>query len=223
MSDPSDERLRERLGGYVRDLFAPEDDVLRALRADAERAGFPEIYISPELGRLLQVLLVAIGARRVLEIGTLGGYSAIWMARALPEGGELVTLEVDPERATFARRFADRAGLGDVIRVREGEAAAILEAGGAGLEPGTFDAVFIDADKEGYVGYLDAALELVRPGGLILGDNAFRDGRVLEDDPDEATRGMQAFNRRLAADDRVVATVVPIRDGLAVGVRRRDG
>lgn len=208
----------DRLDDYVRGLLAVEDDVLAELRDAMDREGLPDIYISADVGKLLQVLLTAVGARRVLEIGTLGGYSAIWMARALPAGGRLVTVELDPGRADFARRFAARAGLEAVIDVRVGEARDVLSDMVAAAD--TFDAVFIDADKEGYIEYLDRALELVRPGGLILADNAFRDGRILEDAPDEATRGILAYNDRIASDPRLLSTIVPVRDGVAVSVIR---
>lgn len=216
MTDP----LPERLDEYVRGLYAVEDDLLAELRAEIPRRGMPEIQISPTQGRLMQVLLLSIGARRVLEIGTLGGYSAVWMARALPAGGRLITLELEAERAALARDYAARAGLGDVIEVQVGDARELL-AGLIAARPEPFDAVFIDADKAGYPEYLDRALELVRPGGLILGDNAFRDGRVVDDDPDEATQGILAYNERIAGDDRLESTIVPIRDGLAVSVVRR--
>ena len=203
---------------YVEALFAPEDPLLEELREEIGRQGLPEIYISAEVGRALQLLLRAVGARRVLEVGTLGGYSAIWMARALPAGGTLVSLEVDPERAELARRFLHRAGLGAVAEVRVGDARALLPELAA-AEPGSFDAVFIDADKEGYVQYLRHARTLVRPGGLILADNAFWSGRVLEEEPEsEGTRGVQAFNRALADADGLTATILPVRDGLAVAV-----
>jgi caffeoyl-CoA O-methyltransferase len=207
------------LVAYVEHLFAPEDSILDELRRESERRGLPAISISAEVGRLLQVLLAAAGARRVLEIGTLGGYSAIWMARALPEAGHVLSLEIDPERAELARSFVARAGLQDRIEIRTGDALAVLpELGRAGER---FDAIFIDADKESYGTYLDHALALVRPGGLILADNAFRSGAVLEPEPDEeGTRAVQRFNRRLAGDERLLATVVPVRDGVAVAVVR---
>lgn len=205
------------LSGYVRRLFAGEDELLEELRYEISRQGLPEIYVSSEVGRLLQVLLASIGARRVLEIGTLGGYSAIWMARGLPADGRLLTVEIDPRRAAFARDFIARAELDAVVDVRVGDARAVLqELVDAGAEP--FDAVFIDADKESYVEYLDRSLELVRPGGLIIADNAFREGRVLDDEPDDATRGIQAYNDRIAADDRLASTIIPVRDGVAVSV-----
>ncbi|MGK7312287.1 MAG: O-methyltransferase [Candidatus Longimicrobiales bacterium M2_2A_002] len=229
------------LARYVEELFTDEGAVLEELRAAITDQGLPEIYISAEVGKLLQLLLSIIGARRVLEIGTLGGYSALWMARALPADGRLVTLEVDPDRAAFARRFVAKAGMADVVEVREGDAREILAAmvaeraagatgpganasAGASADaagrPGPFDAVFIDADKESYVEYLERSLELVRPGGLILADNAFRDGRILDDDPDEATRGVLDYNERAASDPRLDSTIIPVRDGVVVSVVR---
>lgn len=202
---------------YVETLFAGEDAVLRELREEIARRGLPEIYISAELGRALQVLLRAAGARTVLEVGTLGGYSAIWMGRALPPDGRLVSLEVDPERAELARGFVARAGLEEVVEVRVGDARDLLPALAASSSR-AFDAIFIDADKESYPAYLDHALELVRPGGLILGDNAFRGGGVLEEAPEEeGTRAIQLFNQRLARLGPA-STILPIRDGLAVAV-----
>lgn len=216
----SDADLSVRLSGYVRQLFAGEDEVLEELRHEISRRGLPEIYISAEVGRLLQVLLASIGARRVLEIGTLGGYSAIWMARALPPDGHLLTLELDPTRAAFAREFTARAGVAEVVDVQVGDAREALGELVASAGP-LFDAVFIDADKESYVEYLDRSLELVRPGGLIIADNAFRDGRVLEDEPDEATRGIQRYNQRIADHPRLASTVIPVRDGVAVSLVAR--
>ena len=204
------------LSGYVRQLFAAEDEVLEELRYEISRRGLPEIHISAEQGRFLQVLLRAVAARRVLEVGTLGGYSAIWMARALPPDGRLLTLEIDPGHAAFAREFVARAGLEDRVEIRIGDAAAAMAALDA-AEP--FDAVFIDADKEGYPAYLEQALRLLRPGGLVIADNAFWSGRVLDEDPEEeSTRAVQELNRRLAEHPHLTGTIVPMRDGLAVAV-----
>ena len=213
------EELQTQLTRYTESLFAREDDVLRRLKDEMDRREVPRIYISAEVGRFLQLLLQAVGARRVVEIGTLGGYSALWMARALPADGRLVSLELREERAELAREFAARAGLEQVVEVRVGDARSLL--GELVADEGrTYDAVFIDADKESYSDYLDRALELVRPGGLIIADNAFLDGGVLVEDPDEATRGVLDYNQRVARDDRLVSTIVPIRDGLAVSLVR---
>ena len=205
----------DRFDSYVSALFAPEDPVLMTLREDADREGLPPIAISPDTGRLLQVLLRAIGARRVLEVGTLGGYSALWMARALPPDGRILTLERDAAHAAFARRHLAAAGVGDRVDVREGHALQLLPA----LDGEQFDLVFLDADKEPLPTYLDWALRLVRPGGAIVADNALRGGRVLDDRAtDEATLAVREFNRRLATDPRLTAIVVPTHDGVAIGI-----
>ena len=202
---------------YIEKLFAREDEVLTALRDAMRERSLPEIYISAMEGRFLQVLLRAVNARRVLEIGTLGGYSAIWMARALPDNGRLLSLELDPARADLAREYIDRAGLSGVVEVRTGDARAIL----AEFDDERFDVCFIDADKGGYPEYLTHAVRLVRPGGLILGDNALWSGKVAAEAADDDTRAIQEFNRRLAGPD-FVATILPIRDGLAVAVLPED-
>jgi predicted O-methyltransferase YrrM len=215
-----DERIREACARYVGDLFAPEDELLRELRREMGAAGLPEIYISAEEGRLLQVLLRAIDARSAVELGTLGGYSTIWMARVLPDGGKLITVERDAGRAELARRFIRRAGLEDRVEVRVGEALALLDSLGA---DGPFDAVFIDADKESYPRYLDWCLEVVRPGGLIIGDNAFQEGDVVDEAAQNAeVRGIREFNRRMAVDPRLTSIVVPTRDGVAIALVDRS-
>ena len=207
MADPT--------GDYISSLFAREDELLISLRDDADRSGLPPISISPDEGRLLQVLLRAIRAERVLEVGTLGGYSAIWMARALPENGELLSIELDPDHAAFAARYIGRAGLDSRVRVRVGRALEVLPS----LDGEMFDAVFLDADKEPLPTYLDWALRLVRPGGLIMADNALWGGKVI--DPavdDEQTRAVREFNRRFATEPRITGIVVPTHDGVAVGI-----
>ena len=213
-----------RRSDYVEALFAREDDVLIELRREIAGRGMPEIYVSAEVGRVLQVLLRSVRATRVLEIGTLAGYSAIWMARALPVDGTLLSLEIDPDRAVLARRMVERAGLEEKVEVRVGDARQEMAALAAD-QRNDFDAVFIDADKESYPEYLDHALRLVRPGGLILADNAFWNDRVLGSDEtpgdetrDDATDAMRLFNRRLAGEAALTATVLPVRDGLAVAV-----
>ena len=209
--------MSDKAGDYIAGLFSAEDELLASLREEADRTGLPPISISADEGRLLQVLLTAIGARRVLEVGTLGGYSAICMARALPPGGRVVTVEIDEKHAAFARRYIQRAELGDRIEVRLGRALEVLPA----LDGERFDAVFLDADKEPLPTYFDWALRLVRPGGLIIADNALWGGRVYDgDESDERTRGVREFNRRMSTDPRVLGIIVPTHDGVAVAVVR---
>ena len=207
--------VSDRVDEYIASLFARDDDVLAALREAADREGLPPISISAVTGRLLQVLLSAIRAERVLEVGTLGGYSGIWMARALPVSGRLVTIEVDKRHAEFARRYIARAGLEERIELRIGRALDVLPA----FDGERFDAIFLDADKEPLPTYFDWGLRLVRRGGLIIADNALWGGRVVDDRvDDDATRGVRELNRRMATDPRVAGILVPTHDGVAIAV-----
>ena len=209
--------MSDRVGDYISGLFAQEDELLVSLREDADRSGLPPISVSADEGRLLQVLLTAIRARRVLEVGTLGGYSAIWMARALPEDGELLSIEIEPKHAEFARRYVERAGLRGRIEVRVGRALDVLPS----LDGERFDAVFIDADKEPMPTYFDWAVRLLRPGGLIIADNTLWGGKVYDaSERDEKTAAVREFNRRMATDPRVLSILVPTHDGVAIGVVR---
>jgi len=200
--------LLEEIDGYIEDLFGTSDEALEATLRDSRRGGLPDINVSPNQGRLLQMLVEITGARRVLEIGTLGGYSAIHLARGLPEDGELISLELDEHHADVARNNVERAGLSDIVEVRVGDAHRLLtdliENG-----EGPFDLVFIDADKEGYPDYLGAVLQLVRPGSLILGDNTIRGGTVL-DPQEETARATREFNRLVAEDSRLHGIVLPL-------------
>jgi len=209
--------MSEGAGEYIAGLFGVEDEVLATLREEADRTGLPPISISSDEGRLLQVLLLAIGAQRVLEIGTLGGYSAIWMARAMPPSSELVSIEIDKKHAEFARRHIARAGLLDRVEVRVGRALDVLPS----LDGEEFDAVFIDADKEPLPTYLDWALRLVRRGGLIIADNALWGGKVFDTTVmDDKTKAVREFNRRLSTDPRLASIIVPTHDGVAGAVVR---
>lgn len=216
-TDDTRELLRE-IDGYVEDLFAPSDEVLEAALRDSRRAGLPEINVSPNEGRLLQLLVEISGARRILEIGTLGGYSAIHFARAMPDDGDLISLEIDEHHAAVARNNVDRAGLSDVVEIRVGDARELLATIAEDGE-GPFDLTFIDADKEGYPEYLDWSLRLSRPGSLILGDNAIREGTVINPD-DSSSQAMREFNERMARDPRLSGIVLPLIreriDGLAI-------
>lgn len=210
-----DEQTRSLCEAYATRLNAPECEAQAWVRAEMERRDLPMIQVSALEGRLLAVLAAAVEARRVLEIGTLGGYSGLWLLSLLPGDARLVTLEREPEHAEVAREAFRRAGVSDRVRLILGDARDTLE-GLVGGPP--FDIVFVDADKVGYPHYRRLAADLLRPGGLLLGDNAFWEGRVGDpgDDPDEATRAILAFNRELADDPRFDAVTVPIRDGLAI-------
>jgi caffeoyl-CoA O-methyltransferase len=216
-----DQQTFERLGGYIRELFGPEDEVLESIRARTLDEGLPQIQIRPEEGRMLQFLIKANHARRVIELGTLAGYSGVWIGRALPEDGRLITLEIDHYHAAVARESFERAGLSDRVEVRVGDALSSL----AGLSAeGPFDAIFIDAAKTEYPAYLDWAVDHIRVGGLIVAHNAFRRGRIVApaEEHDDKVRGTLAFNRRLADDPRLLGTIIPLGDGLAVAVRLAD-
>ncbi len=207
--------MDERLAQYVTELFAAEDAVLARIRARHAEANLPPIHISPDEGKLLLVLLRATAAKTVLELGALGGYSGVWLARALPPDGRLTTIERDPRHAALARRSFVDAGLADRIRVVEGAALEVLPTLASG-----FDAVFVDADKEPLAQYFEWSVRLLRRGGLLLCDNAFFHGAVVDErDRSAQVEGVRAFNRLAATDPRVVATVVPVRDGLVVGVK----
>ncbi len=214
--DPS-EYDHDALDLYVRRLFAQEDDALRRTRERADEAGMPRIQLPPATARALQLLVRAAGVRRAVEVGTLAGYSAIWIARALPVDGKLVTLEIDAEHAAVARRSLEDAGMSDRAELRVGDAAELLDALGP---DGSFDLVFVDADKERYTQYLEEAARLLSPGGLFVADNAFWKGWVLDPGIDELAAVLDGFNRIVAADPRFDATILPVGDGLLVAVRR---
>lgn len=203
---------------FIGETLVGEDEALRGAVAAAEAAGLPAIQVSPPQGKLLQLLVRLVGARQILEFGTLGGYSAILMARTLPEDGRLVTLEAKAEYAEVARGSIERAGVGEKVEVRVGpalEALPVLEEEGAG----PFDLVFIDADKVNTPNYFRWALDHTRPGGLIVADNVVRDGTLGDaSDPDEATKAQRHLHEMLSDEMRVSATTIQ-----TVGVKGYDG
>jgi caffeoyl-CoA O-methyltransferase len=210
--------LLTRIDDYIENLFAPQDEALEAAVRESQRSGLPEIHVSPNEGKLLQLLAELAGARRILEIGTLGGYSAINLARGMAEDGLLISLEIDEHHAEVARENVGRAGLGERVEIRVGDARKLL-AELAERDEGPFDLIFIDADKRGYPQYLEWALKLSRPGSLILGDNTIWGGAILSPE-DSSTRAIREFNERLARDPRLSAIVLPLLrervDGLAI-------
>jgi predicted O-methyltransferase YrrM len=203
---------------YLVSLLSPSDEALSAALADSEAAGLPPIAVAPNQGKMLEILAKATGARRILEIGTLGGYSTISLARALPPGGALITLELEDLHARVARANIDRAGLADTVTVRVGPAADSLRSLVADEEE-SFDFIFIDADKQSYPEYLELSLALAHAGTLIVADNVIRDGEVINpDSADERVQGVRLFLELAAADPRVSATAIQ-----TVGSKGYDG
>jgi predicted O-methyltransferase YrrM len=208
---------------YIADLFVPPDPALDAALQSSDAAGLPSINVSPNHGKLLYLLAQVQRARNILEIGTLGAYSTIWLGRALPAGGRLITLEYDPKHAEIARANIARAGLAGVVEVRLGRALDTLpQLVAEGRGP--FDLIFIDADKEGYPDYLAWALKLSRRGSLIIADNVVRKGAVADPaSADPNVQGVRRFNQLLAAEPRVSATAIQTvgskgYDGLAIAL-----
>jgi predicted O-methyltransferase YrrM len=202
---------------YIDDLFAPEDEVLTAARKEARKAGLPEIQVSSGQGKFIYLLAKTVGARRILELGTLGGYSAIWLARALPEDGLMVTLELEHKYAKVAASNLARAGLLNKVEIIVGPALDTLPKVVARKDP--FDLVFLDADKVNYPNYFPLIMQTVRQGTLILADNVIRKGAVLDQNPDDPSAGAaRAFNAMIAADPRLEAVVLQ-----QVGIKGHDG
>ncbi|PYC84744.1 methyltransferase [Streptomyces tateyamensis] len=204
--------------GYLNEVLIGEDAALTAALATSAKAGLPEIAVSPTQGKLLNLLAASIGARRILEIGSLGGYSAIWLGRALPADGRLVSLELSPAHAAVARANLHEAGLEKVAEVRTGRAAdSLAELVDDGAEP--FDLVFIDADKASIPEYLDFSLKLTRPGSLIIVDNVIRGGAVADaDSQDPSVLGVRRMHELVAAHPQLEATAVQ-----TVGSKGYDG
>jgi predicted O-methyltransferase YrrM len=217
------QQLWTLVDNYITDLFVPFDPVMQETLATSEAAGLPSISVAPNEGKLLMLLAQICGARNILEIGTLGGYSTIWLARGMASGGSLITLEASAKHADIARINIARAGLANIVEVRVGPAADTLpQLAAEGRRP--FDLIFIDADKESYPEYLAWALKLARPGSLIIADNVIRDGKILDPaDNDPRVQGARRFNQLLADESRVKATVIQTvgkkgHDGMAIAI-----
>jgi caffeoyl-CoA O-methyltransferase len=208
----------ESVDKYINDLFNDEDEVFRKTEQSIIDENIPQISVSPNQGKFLQVMARLCNAKKILEIGTLGGYSTIWMARALPKDGKLISLELDPHHAAVAGKNIAAAGLSDVVDIRIGKAIDTLPQL-VKENAGPFDMIFIDADKPPYKEYFEWALKLSRPGTLIIADNVIRDGKVLlEKSPDEMVTGAKRFNQALAANTAVTATIIQ-----TVGSKEHDG
>jgi len=203
---------------YITGLFEQEDSSLTAVEQSIKESNIPPISISPNQGKFLQMLARLCHAKKILEIGTLAGYSTIWLARALPKDGKLITLEYEPLHARVSQTNIDRAGLTSVVEIRVGKGIDLLpklvEEGA-----GPFDMIFIDADKPPYKEYFDWSLKLSRPGTLIVADNVIREGKVLhEKSPDEMVAGVKRFNAALAVNHAVTATIIQ-----TIGAKEHDG
>jgi predicted O-methyltransferase YrrM len=212
------QELWAQVDRYFGDLLAPEDAALGSVIEANKLAGLPPIDVPALLGKFLELMVRISGARRVLEIGTLGGYSTIWLARALTDDGRVVTLEIDPKHAELARANLKNAGVSDRVEIRLGVAMDTLRTmHEKGEEP--FDLIFIDADKKSMPEYLGWSLKLSRPGTVIIADNVVRDGKVIEPDhPDENIQGVRRMTEMMAVEPRLSATAIQ-----TVGARGYDG
>jgi predicted O-methyltransferase YrrM len=212
------EALWTAVDKYITDMLVPSDPALDAALEASNAAGLPPIAVTPAQGKLLHLLARLLGARRILEIGTLGGYSTIWLGRALPEDGQLITLESEPKHAEVARANISRAGLSGLVDLRVGNALEILPQIAA-EGGGSFDLTFIDADKRSIPAYFQFALKLSRKGSLIIVDNVVREGRVIDSrshDPD--IQGIRRFNQLVGGETRVLVTAIQ-----TIGAKGYDG
>ncbi|MCK4873895.1 MAG: O-methyltransferase [Phycisphaerales bacterium] len=209
--------LEPDLRSYIVSRTTQEDALLRELKTAAEEAGIPPIWISPEQAAMMQIVLRLSGARVVVEVGTLAGYSAIIMARALPKNGLVQTIELSDEHADFAEQWIAKSDVADQIEVLRGDGRAILP----GLDAESADAAFIDADKAGYETYFRECMRIVRSGGVIMADNAFAFGQLLDQSVEEPNvQAIRAFNDTVAQEEQLQGVIVPIGDGCWLMVKR---
>lgn len=202
---------------YSVEVFGSQDDHLAGLMSAAVEAGLPDIAVTADVGRLLKILTSLTEAKLALEIGTLGGYSGIWIARGLAPGGRLITIEMDPAHAEFARRQFDHAAVSDRAEVRVGLGLDVLAELTNELGPSSVDVVFIDADKQGYSDYFHAVKPMIAPGGILAADNVYGSGGTWIDDPTHPNiAAVDAFNRLVAGDTDFEAVAVPMRSGVLI-------
>lgn len=215
-------QLTDTLYEYLLKVSLREDELLRRLREETSRDPASVMQIAPEQGQFMALLVQLMGVRKALEIGVYTGYSALCVARALAPDGVLVACDISETWTSVARRYWEEAGVGGRVDLRIAPALDTLEGLLARGEEGSFDFVFIDADKQNYLKYYELSLALLRPGGLIVVDNVFWDGAVIDPgDTEPDTQAIRAFNAHVAADDRVLPSMIPVGDGLTL-VRKRD-
>ena len=213
-----DTTIFKQVDDYIRNWFAPEDAALQETITSLSEEGIPQISVSANQGRLLQILIKMAGAKKILELGTLGGYSTIWMARALPADGRLISVEINAHHAAVAQKNIQKAGVSDKVEIRIGNALDALQEMIQKKE-GPFDFIFIDADKPPYAEYFQHALQLSRRGTVIICDNVIRDGKVLDENTtDESAKGAHRFNKVLSETESVTATILQ-----TVGAKEYDG
>jgi caffeoyl-CoA O-methyltransferase len=216
MSDQSS-RVTEQHFRYIAERTTKEDELLRSLKAEATAEGIPSIWVAAEQGSFMQILLRLMRAKEVVEVGTLAGYSAITMARALPADGRVRTIEISAKHAEFAKRWVAKSDVAAKVQVFLGAGMDVLPK----FEADSADAAFLDADKSSYPLYLGECLRIVRPGGLIMVDNAFAFGELFNDSPsDKEVGAIRAFNEIVARESRLQSVIVPLGDGLWVGVKK---
>jgi caffeoyl-CoA O-methyltransferase len=212
--------LDDELHAYLLEVGVREPPILARLREETAVLPQAHMQIAPEQGAFMAFLVESLGARRCLEVGTFTGYSSLAVALALPPDGRLVCCDISDEWTSIARRYWTEAGVADRVELRLGPAMATLDALLAGGAGGTFDFAFLDADKPPYPDYYERILHLLRPGGVLAVDNVFFGGRVLGVDADASTEGVRTLNRRIAGDERVTLSMIPVADGLTL-VRKR--
>ena len=205
----------EYIATYGREVFGDEDDHLAGLMSEAAESGLPPIAVSADVGRLLMIITSMTEGRLAIEVGTLAGYSGIWIARGLRPEGRLITIENEPRHAEFAQRQFERAVLADRVEIRLGAGLDVLDRLSEELKPGTVDVLFLDAVKSEYIAYFETARPLIAVGGVVLADNVYGTGDGWID----KGRGTDAFNRHIAADPDFEAVAVPIREGVLIGRR----
>ncbi|WP_326821665.1 O-methyltransferase [Streptosporangium sp. NBC_01756] len=209
------------LTDYIRSLAGPREEILDEILRDAIlREGMPSIQVDDNEARVLQLLTMLLRPRRVIEVGTLFGYSTIHIARGIPEGGKLISLEVDPHAASLAQRYVEQAGVEDRVEIMVGDAAELL----SGMERDSVDMIFIDADKKSYPDYLKACFPLLRPGGLLVADDAFAQGDFSAESeagapPDREFRAINTYNRAVMRSNRLFSALVGTKNGLMISYK----